>query len=35
MAMTTTTTVPHIRPVTPLTVTHTHDEDCSEEESEK
>lgn len=27
-------TVPHTRPSTPRTVTHTHDEDYSEEESD-
>lgn len=28
-------TVPHVRPVTPQTVTHTHDEDFSDEDSEE
>lgn len=27
--------VPHMRPVTPRSVTHNHDEDCSDEESDK
>lgn len=27
-------TIPHVRPETPRTLTHTHDEDCSEDSSE-
>lgn len=28
-------TVPHVRPAVPQTVTHTHDEDFSDEDSEE